>query len=51
MPGEIIKEKHFLEGLNDRVQLAASELGYTNDMLSLKWIKHFDLQTRLLNNK
>jgi len=41
-----MKEKHFPEGLNDGVLMAVSETGYTNDLLSYKWLKHFDSQTR-----
>ena len=43
MAGLLMKEKHFLEGLNDGIWLTMSELGYTNDILSFEWLKHFDL--------
>ncbi len=51
MPGQMIKEKHFLKGLNDGIRLAVSESGYTNDLLSFEWLKHFDAQTRPPNNE
>jgi hypothetical protein len=46
MPGQIIKEKHFPEGLIDVIRIVVRELGYTNDLLSFEWLKHFDLQIR-----
>lgn len=46
MPGQIMKEKHFPKGLHDGIRIAVSESGYTNDVLSLEWLKHFDDQTR-----
>jgi hypothetical protein len=41
-----IKEKHFLKGSNDGIRIAVSESGYTNDVLSFEWLKHFDVQTQ-----
>jgi DDE superfamily endonuclease len=49
MPGQVMKEKHFPKGLNDGIRMAVSESGYTNDLLSFEWLKHFDLQTRPAN--
>ena len=46
-----MKEKHFLKGLNDGIRIAVSESGYTNDVLSFEQLKHFDTQTRPLNNE
>ena len=46
MPGQVIKEKHFPSGLNDGIMIGVSESGYTNDLLSFEWLKHFDMQTR-----
>jgi len=51
MLGQQMKEKHFLKGLNDGMRIAVSESGYTNDVLSFEWLKHFDAQTRLPNNE
>ncbi len=34
--GIIIKEKHFDNNLNDSMLFACSEIGYTNNLLSLK---------------
>ena len=45
MAGLLMKEKHFPKGLNDGIRLAMSESGYTNDILSFEWLKHFDAQT------
>ncbi len=47
MPSQIMKEKHFPKGLNDSIRIAVSESGYTNNLLSFEWLKHFDLQTWL----
>jgi len=46
LQGIIFKEKHFDNNLDGRTLMAMSESGYTNDMLSYEWIKHFDMQTR-----
>ena len=46
MPSQVIKEKHFPSSLNDGIMIGVSELGYTNDLLSFEWLKHFDEQTR-----
>jgi hypothetical protein len=46
IPGWVIKEKHFLKGLNDDIRIAVSESGYTNNLLSFEWLKHFDVQTQ-----
>jgi hypothetical protein len=51
MPGQQMKEKHFLKGLNDGIRIAVSESGYTNDVLSFEWLKHFDVQTRPPNGE
>jgi hypothetical protein len=45
MPGQVMKEKHFPKGLNSGIQIGVSESGYTNDLLSFEWLKHFDVQT------
>jgi hypothetical protein len=49
--GQVIKEKHFPKGLNDGIRIAVSKSGYTNDLLSFKWLKHFDMQTRPPNGE
>jgi hypothetical protein len=41
--GQVMKEKHFLKGLNNGIRMAVSESGYTNDLLSFEWLKHFDM--------
>jgi hypothetical protein len=46
-----MKEKHSPKGLNDGIWIAVSELGYTNDVLSFEWLKHFDAQTRPPNGE
>jgi DDE superfamily endonuclease len=51
MLSQQMKEKHFPKGLNDGIQIAVSESGYTNDVLSFEWLKHFDTQTRPPNNE
>jgi hypothetical protein len=51
MAGLLMKEKHFPKGLNDGIRLAMSESGYTNDILSFEWLKHFDMQTRPPNGE
>jgi hypothetical protein len=51
MPGQQIKEKHFPKGLNDSIWIAVSQSGYTNDVLSFKWLKHFDAQTQPPNGE
>jgi hypothetical protein len=45
MAGCMMKEKHFINDLDDDILLAVSEIGYTNDLLSFKWLKHFNSQT------
>jgi hypothetical protein len=51
MPGQQIKEKHFPKGLNDGIRIVVSESGYTNDILSFEWLKHFNVQTQPLNSE
>jgi len=46
MAGIVFKEKHFDNNLNGQTLLAMSESGYTNDMLSYEWIKHFNRETK-----
>ena len=43
MPGQVMKEKHFPKGLNDGIRIEVSESGYTNNLLSYVWLKHFDI--------
>jgi len=38
----IMKEKHFMNDLDDDIVLAVSESGYTNDLLSYQWLEHFN---------
>ena len=51
MASLLMKEKHFSKGLNNGIRLAMSELGYTNDILSFEWLKHFDVQTQPPNGE
>jgi hypothetical protein len=51
MASQVIKEKHFPKGLNEGIRIAVSDSGYTNDQLSLEWLKHFDVQTRPANGE
>ena len=51
MLGQQMKEKHFPKGLNDGIWIGVSESGYTNDILSFEWLKHFDVQTRPPNGE
>jgi len=46
MQGVIMKEKHFNNSLSESVLMGVSETGFTNDQLSLAFIRHFDEQTR-----
>ena len=48
MSGVVMKEKHFDNDLDERVLFAMSESGYTNDVLTFEWLKHFENQTWLL---
>jgi hypothetical protein len=34
--GKVIKEKHFLKGLNNNIRIGVSKTGYTNDVLSFE---------------
>jgi hypothetical protein len=43
--GQLMKEKHFMNDLSNNILLAVSETGYTNDLLSFEWLKHFNDQT------
>ena len=45
MPGQVMKEKHFLKGLNDDIRIEVSESEYINDLLSYMWLN----VTRLLH--
>jgi hypothetical protein len=45
MAGQLMKEKHFTNDLSDDILLAVSESGYINDLLSYKWLQHFNQQT------
>jgi hypothetical protein len=38
----VMKEKHFMNNLDDDIILAVSESGYTNDILSYSWLEHFN---------
>jgi hypothetical protein len=42
MDGVIFKEKHFNNSLTCNTIMGKSETGFTNDQLSLAFIKHFD---------
>ena len=36
------QERWYTTGIDDDTLLAVSDTGYTNDMLSLEWLKHFE---------
>ncbi|RKF84242.1 hypothetical protein GcM1_133003, partial [Golovinomyces cichoracearum] len=40
LSGQLVKEKHFKNGQHDDVFMAATESGYNNDRLPLKWLEH-----------
>jgi hypothetical protein len=44
LKGDVLKEDHFKNDLNDETILATSASGYTNEQLSMKYIKHFHNQ-------
>jgi len=44
----IIKEKHIANNLAAGILLATSNSGYTNNRLSIEWIKSFDRQTKAI---
>ena len=46
MQAELLLEKHFVSELDNNVLLSVSESGYSNDELSLDWVKHFEACTR-----
>jgi hypothetical protein len=46
MAGAIIKDKHVANNLAAGILLATSDSGYTNDRLSIEWIRSFDRQTK-----
>jgi hypothetical protein len=46
MAGATIKKKHVANNLAAGILLAISDSGYTNDKLSIEWIKSFDRQTK-----
>lgn len=41
-----MKEKHFNNSLSDSVLIGVSEIGFTNDQLSLAFMRYFNEQTR-----
>jgi hypothetical protein len=45
MQGVVFLKKHFNNNLADSTLLGMSDTGFTNDQLSLEWLKHFHLQT------
>ena len=45
MAGRVFLEKHFDNDLNDDVLFAISDTGYSNAILGIEWIKHFQKQT------
>ncbi|KAI1005532.1 hypothetical protein K3495_g2679 [Podosphaera aphanis] len=42
----LLLEKFFDNDLDDGVLFAMTESGYTNDMRSFEWVKHFDKHTK-----
>ncbi|KAI1006773.1 hypothetical protein K3495_g1436 [Podosphaera aphanis] len=49
LSGALLLEKFFDNDLSDGVLFAMIESGYTNDMLSFKWVKNFDKHTKPSN--
>ncbi|KAI1005651.1 hypothetical protein K3495_g2563 [Podosphaera aphanis] len=49
LSGALFLEKFFGNDLDDGVIFAMTESGYTNDMLSFEWVKHFDKHTKPSN--
>ncbi|KAI0994129.1 hypothetical protein K3495_g14054 [Podosphaera aphanis] len=49
LSGALLLEKFFGNNLDDGVLFAMTESGYTNDMLSFEWVKHFDKHTKPSN--
>jgi hypothetical protein len=45
LKGEVLQEEHFENELEDEAVLSTSPSGYTNEQLSMKFIKHFHNQT------
>jgi hypothetical protein len=45
MQGVIFLKKHFTNDLADSTLLGMSDSSFTNDQLSLEWLKHFDKET------
>jgi hypothetical protein len=45
LKGEILLEEYFNNDLDAEIVFATSSTGYTNNALSLKYIKHFHNQT------
>jgi hypothetical protein len=43
LSGKCILEKYIVTELYGDVQIAISDTGYSNDKLTLKWIKHYNL--------
>ena len=41
LSGAIHQERWYTRGIDDDTLLAVSDTGYSNDMLSLEWLKHF----------
>ncbi|KAI0994339.1 hypothetical protein K3495_g13843 [Podosphaera aphanis] len=49
LSGALLLEKFFGNELDDGVLFAITESGYTNDMLSFEWMKHFDKHAKPSN--
>jgi DDE superfamily endonuclease/Tc5 transposase DNA-binding domain len=47
LKGAIIQERFIVDQLDESTLLATSETGYSNDMINIEWIAHFDEHTRL----
>ena len=45
LKGDVLKEDYFKNDLDDKTILAISTSSYTNEQLSIKYIKHFYNQT------
>ena len=45
LSGSVMLEKHFQNSLHDDTLLAITKTGYTNQFLSLEWLKHWNKHT------
>jgi hypothetical protein len=46
LAGKIHMEKNFVDNMHGDTAIALSDIGYSNDDISLTWLEHFNLHTR-----